>query len=149
MQNRWRVLSSVHRSRQTGWGAGGQWPDQTGSDSPDSSLTCLSHAAARRQAEMDMAHIEISGGTAQNGKDYSRISKCLWQLNIFCYGLSDTTGRGSVSAPHSWACLSFCPLFRLPLPLKWDPGERVKYFTLPVPTSMWVFITKWKYPLLP
>lgn len=62
-----------------------QWPDQTGTDGPDSSFTCLSHAAAHRQAEMDMVQIEISYGTAQNGKDYSRISKCLWQLNIFCY----------------------------------------------------------------
>ncbi len=28
---------------------------------------------------------EISSGTTQDGTDYSRISKCLWQLNIFCW----------------------------------------------------------------
>lgn len=29
--------------------------------------------------------IEISSGTTQDGTDYSRISKCLQQLNIFCW----------------------------------------------------------------
>lgn len=69
--------------------------------------------------------IEISRGTAQNVEDYSRISKCLRQLNIF--------GRRAAAfqAPTAEHACHFVGLFlRF---LKPDLGKCVKHFPLPVP----------------
>lgn len=58
---------------------------------------------------MDMVWIEISCETSQNGEDYSRISKCLWQLNIFSSGVVRRDGPLQPFSPPQLNMLVILP----------------------------------------